>query len=71
MARRRSTVRRARATASDFPRGAYPKSFELENRVARLELLFKDVRIACEILNKRLTALQAQIDHVTARLTAI
>ena len=63
--RRRSTVKPTRSTAADFPQS---NSLELENRVARLEILVKDMRAACDVLNKRTTALQAQLDHIAARI---
>jgi hypothetical protein len=65
---RRSTITLPRATADDFPP---PKSFELENRVARLEIIIEDMRASFETLNKRLTAIQAQLDHLGSRLTSI
>jgi hypothetical protein len=63
--RRRSTVKPTRATAAEFPQ---PKSLELENRVARLEILVKDIRVAQDRTDKRLSAIQAQLDHLAARI---
>jgi hypothetical protein len=45
-----------------------PENVELELRVSRVEILLKDVRVAIEALNKRAVAMQAQLDHLDARL---
>jgi uncharacterized coiled-coil protein SlyX len=45
-----------------------PKSVELEVRVSRLELLINDMRDAVEVVAKRTAAIQAQLDHLDARL---
>ena len=66
--RRRSTLKPTRFTAAECPQ---PKSLELENRVARLEILMKDMRAAFDALHKRTVALQAQLDHIAARLIGI
>jgi hypothetical protein len=60
--RRRSTLRLPRATAFEVP-----KSVELEHRIGRLELLIKDLHDENAALKKRVSALQAQLDHVAAR----
>jgi hypothetical protein len=62
-ARRRSAIATVRATASELP-----KSLELENRVARLESMLKDVQAAVAVLTKRTTSLQAHLDHVSAQI---
>jgi hypothetical protein len=46
-----------------------PKSWELEQRVARLELQMNDVKSALNLQAKRTIALQAHIDHLIARLS--
>ena len=46
-----------------------PKSWELEQRVARLELRIKDLQTALDLQNKRNISLQAQFDHLLARLS--
>jgi len=61
---RRSTVRNVRASAPEFS-----KSFELEQRLGRVEVQLKDVVATIDALNKRTIAMQAQLDHLTARLT--
>ena len=61
--RRQSTIRRQRLTARD-----YSKSIELENRVGRLEIYARDLRESISVLGKSLAALQAQLDHLEARL---
>ena len=52
----------SRATADETP-----KSWELEQRVARLELRIKDLQTALDLQNKRSIALQAHFDHLAAR----
>ena len=54
----------SRATADEVP-----KSWELEQRVARLELRIKDLQATLDLQNKRNIALQAQFDHLLARLS--
>jgi hypothetical protein len=66
--RRRSSLTPTRATAHEV---LQPKSLELENRVARLELVVNDLRGAYDDVKKRLIALQAQLDHIAARLTGM
>ena len=63
--RRRSTVRRLRSHARD---AGVPKSVELEHRLSRLELAMKGVRDSLDLFEKRMIALQAQLDHIAARL---
>jgi hypothetical protein len=46
-----------------------PKSWELEQRVARLELQMRDMQSALTLQSKRTISLQAQIDHLIARLS--
>ena len=61
--KRETTIRAfTRATADEVP-----KSWELEQRVARLELRIKDLQAALELQTKRNTALQAHFDHLLAR----
>ncbi len=67
--RRRSTLERCtRGTASELAQNA-PKSIELELRVARLELAIKEICESVAVLTKRTVAVQAQLDHLDARLT--
>jgi hypothetical protein len=40
----------------------------LEARVGRIEVLFNDLREAIEVLTKRTVAIQAQLDHLAARI---
>jgi uncharacterized coiled-coil protein SlyX len=54
-----------RSTAAEFPQA---KSLELETRVARLEILMKDMCAAYDELHRRMVAIQAQLDHIAARL---
>ena len=61
--KRQTTVRTfSRATADEIP-----KSWELEQRVSRLELGIKDLQTALDLQNKRSIALQAHFDHLIAR----
>jgi hypothetical protein len=46
-----------------------PKSWELEQRVARLEIQIRDVQSALNLQAKRTIAMQAQLDHLIARLS--
>jgi uncharacterized coiled-coil protein SlyX len=61
--RRRSTLQRVRATAPEAH-----KSFELEQRVSRLETIVKDLRATIDVMSKRMAAMQAELDHVAAKL---
>jgi Tol biopolymer transport system component len=61
--RRRSSIRPVRATALEAGKG-----IELETRVGRLEVLLKDIRAAVDVLNKRTAAVQAHLDHLSARV---
>jgi hypothetical protein len=45
-----------------------PKSWELEQRVARLEIELLELHTTLDTVNKRTVALQAQLDHLLARL---
>ena len=45
------------------------KTWELERRVARLELDIQNLLRALDIQAKRTVALQAQLDHLFARLS--
>jgi len=44
------------------------KGIELETRVGRFEVLLKDIRAAVDVLNKRTAAVQAHLDHLSARV---
>ena len=63
-ARRRSTTRAPRATANDLQ---FPKTVELEQRIARLELKLQQACEALEQTHHQLTAVQARLDHYAAR----
>jgi len=45
-----------------------PKSVELEQRLARVELQQQRITETLDLILKRLTAIQAQLDHVGAKL---
>ena len=51
-----------RANADDVP-----KSWELEQRVARLELTLRHLQASLDLQTKRTIALQAELDHLIAR----
>lgn len=46
----------------------FPKTLELEQRLAKLELSCNDFAQALASIKKHLTALQAQLDHTRARM---
>jgi uncharacterized coiled-coil protein SlyX len=66
LSRRRSTINAFRATAHEVP----PKSIELEQRISRLELLVEELVHSAERQTTRISAMQAQLDHLTAKLTS-
>jgi hypothetical protein len=66
--RRSSSIHSRRYTAGELP--VPPKSIELETRIARLELVLTDLRRTMEVLTKRTAALQAELDHLSAKLGA-
>jgi hypothetical protein len=41
---------------------------ELEQRIARLEICCRDLQSLLELFVKRCTALQAEVDHISAKL---
>jgi len=61
--RRLSSVPRVRDTAAEVP-----KSIELEQRIGRIELKLKELLQQLELQTKRSAAIQAQLDHLSARL---
>ena len=65
--RRQLTISRAasRATADEVH-----KSIELETRVARVELEIRDIHAAPNVLTQRNIALQAHLDHLSARVSS-
>jgi len=60
--KRQTTIRLFRATADEVP-----KSWELEQRVARLELALRALQASLDLQTKRTIALQAELDHLIAR----
>jgi hypothetical protein len=63
--RRHSLIKPIPVTADDF---SDLKSLELEQRLARIELLIGDIRNAIVLMQKRTISLQAQLDHLSARI---
>ena len=63
--RRRSTLKPPRATAFELPN--QPKSLELEVRLSRLELEVRALRLNQESILRRLTAIQAHLDHLDSK----
>ena len=68
MPRRSSTVQKPPEIANDFSPPA-PKTLELENRIAELEVLYKGLRAAYENQHRAIVALKAELDHLRALLT--
>jgi hypothetical protein len=63
---RRSTIRLRTSTANELP--AAPKSVELEQRLGRLEICCSQMTGLLEVLMKRTTALQAELDFLNAKM---
>jgi len=55
-------------TADDF---SDLKSLELEQRLARIEVLVGNLHNAIELIQKRTASLQAQLDHLSARIDVL
>jgi uncharacterized coiled-coil protein SlyX len=55
--------------ADEFP--VDRKSIELENRVARLELLVRDLRSSYDEQRRTSASLRAQLDYLMARITGL
>jgi uncharacterized coiled-coil protein SlyX len=47
---------------------AAPKSVELEQRLARLEICCRDMQAILDLLAKRFTAVQAELDYLVAKM---
>jgi hypothetical protein len=45
-----------------------PKTLELEHRLARIELTCNEFRSALLLMDRRLSAIQAQLDYFAAKL---
>jgi len=67
VSRRRSSVTHAHHVARDNS-PQFAKSVELENRLGRLELCCSEFADVLKLLRQQLTALQAHIDHLDAKL---
>ncbi|HZR24152.1 MAG TPA: hypothetical protein VFA59_11225 [Vicinamibacterales bacterium] len=65
--RRRATFNSLPSVARDSP-VAHPKTLELENRLAKLEILYRDLRAAYDDQKRATAALRAEIDHLRAKL---
>jgi hypothetical protein len=50
---------------------AAPKSVELEQRLARLEICCREMQALIELGLKRSAALQAEVDHLNARFRTL
>jgi uncharacterized coiled-coil protein SlyX len=70
MTRRRSTVFKPRAHAPD---AGLTRREEIDSTLARrlaaLESAIKELRQTLDVQFKRITAIQAHLDHVSSRLT--
>lgn len=64
--RRRSSLTHAHDRAHEAH--TYPKTLELETRLARLELCCGEFDEALALVKKRLQSLQAQLDYLAARI---
>ena len=67
--RRRSTIHEPANRANDTV--DVSKSVELEQRMARLEGLHAEVLETLSVLLKRTTAIQAQLDHLAAKISRL
>jgi len=67
--RRQFTLKHPRATAGDLP--IAPKTIELEQRIARVEGWCEELQQTVDVVLKRVNALQAQLDHISARLLGL
>jgi uncharacterized coiled-coil protein SlyX len=47
---------------------SFPKTLELEQRLARNELTIQELRATIDVLNKRIVSLQAQVDTMASRM---
>ena len=60
------------ATKHGTPHGShilnFPKTIELEQRLAKAEVTIGDLQDNVDLLQQRIAALQAQFDHLMARL---
>jgi hypothetical protein len=63
--RHQSTLKHIRHTAADMSWA--PKSYELEDRLSRLEVCCTSLGDDVARLNRRIVALQAQLDHFFAK----
>ena len=61
--RRHSTLRPVRGTAAEIS-----KSVELETRIARLESITKGLQQELALRQRREVAIQAELDHLWARI---
>lgn len=64
----RWTVIKSKRSSADQGPHAHPKPVELENRIAKLEILHHDLRLAYDEQQRTMASLRAQIDHLLARL---
>jgi hypothetical protein len=55
-------------TAADAPAALGPKTLELEARIGRLEVLLEGLLEQQAIQHRREMAMQAELDHLWARL---
>lgn len=62
--RRQSSVRTPRAIAREIG----PKSVELEQRIARLEIAQRDLLATVQELTHRIAAFQAELQHLAAKV---
>jgi len=70
LSRRRSTISAVPATAKELGPTA-PKSVELEQRLARVEICCADLLLTHDLLKRQLTALTARLDYLAAVVNKI
>jgi hypothetical protein len=62
---RQSTIKRKQASAREMQ--IAPKTFELEQRISRLEVCCASIDAHLVVLKKLITGVQAQLDHLDAK----
>ena len=68
MPSRRSTVQKPRASARDSSRAVREAESNLAPRLTALESAIQELRQTLDVQHKRITAIQAHLDHLASRL---
>ena len=69
MPSRRSTVLKPRASARDSSRAMREAESNLAPRLTALESAIQELRQTLDVQHKRITAIQAHLDHLSSRLS--